>query len=229
MKAPEELQKAVERYRNGEKSYFDQIYKLSHRYLYVCIKHIVKDKEIASDMLQETYLEISRSIEQLRNTEDFLNWAAVISKRKCYAYLNKTDKLFLSDTGNEGGGQEIFESIADDEEFIPESIMQDREKRMMIKNIIDGLSDMQRMCVIGYYYNEQKQEEISDELGIPLNTVKSHLNRAKAKIKEGILALEIKKDTKLYAILPFLLLLFTEEAQECEPVPMPPELKSLMA
>ncbi len=66
-------------------------------------------------------------------------------------------------------------------------------------------------------------------MGIPLNTVKSHLNRAKAKIKEGILALERKKDTKLYAILPFLLLLFTKEAQECEPVPISPELKKLMA
>ncbi|MBD5522013.1 MAG: sigma-70 family RNA polymerase sigma factor [Lachnospiraceae bacterium] len=228
MKAPEELQTAVERYRNGDKSYFDQIYKLSHRYLYVCIKHIVKDKEITRDMLQETYLEISRSIEQLRNTEDFINWAVVIARRKCYAYLNKTDKLFLSDTGNEGDRQEIFESIADDEAFIPESIMQDKEKRMMIKNIIDDLSDMQRLCVIGYYYNEQKQEEISEELGIPLNTVKSHLSRAKAKLKEGILALERKKDTKLYAILPFLLLLFTKEAQECEPVPMSPALKELM-
>ena len=229
MKAQEELIAAIERYRSGKQDEFEQIYNLSYKYLYVCIKHIVKEEETAGDMLQETYLEVSKNLSQLKSAEDFLNWAAVIAKRKCYAYLNKADKLVVTSVGESGEEREILDEIADDEAFIPESIIQDQEKSRLMKEIIDGLSDMQRLCIIGYYYNEQKQEEISEELGIPLNTVKSHLSRAKAKIKEGILALEIKKDTKLYAILPFLLLLFTEEAQECEPVPMPPALKSLIA
>lgn len=228
MKAPEELQKAVESYKGGNGEAFEQVYNLSHKYLYVCIRHIVKDDEAAVDMLQETYLEISRSIGQLNSTEDFLNWAAVIAKRKCYAYMNKNDKYVIFGTGKDEEEQDIIESVADNEAFIPESIMQDKEKSRLIMEIIDGLSDMQRLCVIAYFYNEQTQEEIAEELGIPVNTVKSHINRAKTKIKEEVLTLEREKDTKLYAIIPFMLLYFAKEAQDCEAVPMPDTLANLI-
>ena len=228
MKAPEELQRAVESYKRGNGEAFEQVYNLSHRYLYVCIRHIVKDDEAAVDMLQETYLEISRSIGQLNSTEDFLNWAAVIAKRKCYAYMNKNDKYVIFGTGKDEEEQDIIESVADNEAFIPESIMQDKEKSRLIMEIIDGLSDMQRLCVIAYFYNEQTQEEIAEELGIPVNTVKSHINRAKVKIKEEVLTLEREKDTKLYAIIPFMLLYFAKEAQDCEAVPMPDTLSNLI-
>ncbi|MDE6662115.1 MAG: sigma-70 family RNA polymerase sigma factor [Lachnospiraceae bacterium] len=228
MKAPEELQRAVESYKGGNGEAFEQVYNLSHKYLYVCIRHIVRDDEAAVDMLQETYLEISRSIGQLNSTEDFLNWAAVIAKRKCYAYMNKSDKYVIFGTGKDEEEQDIIESVADNEAFIPESIMQDKEKSRLIMEIIDGLSDMQRLCVIAYFYNEQTQEEIAEELGIPVNTVKSHINRAKVKIKEEVLTLEREKDTKLYAIIPFMLLYFAKEAQDCEAVPMPDTLSNLI-
>lgn len=224
MKTPAELEAAVSNYRNGNREEFDKIYYLSHRYLYVCISHMIKDEDTAKDMLQETYMEIAKGISQLQSTEDFLSWAAVIARRKCYAYYNKADRLVLAKEDEDG--QEIFDNIADDEAFIPESILQDMEKRRLIREIIDGLSDMQRLCVIAYYYNEQKQDEIAGELGIPVNTVKSHLNRAKAKIKEEILALEREKDTKLYTIAPFMLLFFAEEAEACEAVPMSEELEN---
>ncbi len=68
--------------------------------------------------------------------------------------------------------------------------------------------------MIGFYYNEQKQDEIAKELGIPVNTVKSHLNRAKAKIKDSVKDVEKKQDVKLYSIAPFMLLLFGHEAKE---------------
>lgn len=221
MKAQNELIAAIERYRSGDQNEFERIYNLSYKYLYVCIRHIVKEEETANDMLQETYLEVSKSIDQLKNAEDFLNWAAVIAKRKCFAYLNKAEKLVVTSVGENGEEREILDEIADDEAFIPESIIQDQEKSRLMREIIDGLSDMQRLCIIGYYYNEQRQEEIAEELGIPVNTVKSHLNRAKTKIREEVLTLEREKDTKLYALAPFMLLFFAEEAEACEYVPHP--------
>ena len=91
-------------------------------------------------------------------------------------------------------------------------IMQDKEKQRLLREIIQTeLTEMQKLCIIAYYYNEQKQSEIAKELGIPKNTVKTNLSRAKAKIKEGVLDLEKKKGTKLYSITPFMLLLFKDE------------------
>ena len=226
MKTSKELQQAVEVFQRGNKESFNVIYEQSYKYLHTCVMHVVKNEEIAMDMLQETYLEISRNIEQLKNTETFLSWAAMIANRKCFAYLKKQkDVLVIVDEEEET--ENYFENIADDEAFIPETVIQDREKQRLIKEIIDDLSDIQRLCVIGFYYNEQKQDEIAEELGIPVNTVKSHLNRAKAKIKEAVIELDTKKGTRLYSIAPFMLLFLDLEAEACEVATMSSALSNL--
>lgn len=219
MNTPMELQKAVIAYMNGNKESFNRVYELSYKYLHTCVMHVVKNEEAASDMLQETYLEISRSITQLQSTDVFLNWAATIANRKCFAYLKKQKDVLLHASAGEEA-TDMFEAIPDDEAFIPEAVLQNQEKQRLIKEIIDGLNDVQRLCVIGFYYNEQKQEEIAAQLGIPVNTVKSHLNRAKAKIKDAVVDLDTKKGTRLYSFAPFMLLFFGMEVQASKAVPM---------
>lgn len=235
MKTSPELQKAVTEYQKGSVEAFNTIYEQSYKYLHTCVIHVVKNEDMAMDMLQETYLEISKSISQLKSTEDFLSWAAMIANRKCFAHLKKQNDILLDGSGlgdgdsdSTDGVTDYFENIADNEEFIPETVLQDREKQRLMKEIIDGLNDMQRLCVIGFYYNEQKQEEIAEELGIPVNTVKSHLNRAKAKIKEAVVELDVKKGTRLYSFAPFMLLFYAEEAKACPLTPMSQELKNTL-
>lgn len=68
-------------------------------------------------------------------------------------------------------------------------IMQDREKQRLLREIIDNsLTEMQKLCIIAYYFQEQKQSEIASELGIPENTVKTNLSRAKQKIRQSAAA-----------------------------------------
>lgn len=218
MKTPEILAKAVVEYQNGNADAFQTIYEESYKYLHTCTIHVMKDEDLAQDMLQETYMEVVKNIGQLKNAEDFLSWAAVIANRKCFAAIKKDRDVLVDEQDEEQG--DYFENIADSEEIIPEEVLQNREKQILIKNIIDELSDMQRLCVIGFYYNEQKQEEIAEELGIPVSTVKSHLNRAKGKIKEAVIELDTKKGTRLYSFAPFFLLFFMGEAKDCMAAPM---------
>ncbi len=226
MKTSAELQSAVREYQEGDRSRFNSVYELSYPYLHTCVIHIVKDEDTAMDMLQETYLEVSKNISQLQDAQSFLGWAAMIANRKCYAYLKKNKNVLLYEGGDdEEEKTDFFDNIADDEEIIPESILQDKEKQRLMKEIIDNLSDMQRLCIIGYYYNEQKQEDIARELGIPVNTVKTYLSRAKVKIKAEVEELDVKKGTRLYTLIPFFALFFDQEAQACEAAPMPEKLQ----
>ena len=214
MKTPVELLNNVERLRNGEDDAFKDVYEGSYKYLHTCVMHIVKDEDAAQDMLQEAYVEIFKGIHILKSSEDFLSWAATIANRKCFAYIKKDrDLLVAEQTDDEGNTSGFFESLADDESFIPENILDNRAKIEMIRGIIDDLTDVQRACVIGYYYNEQKQEDIARELGIPVNTVKSHLNRAKSKIKEAVGDVEKKQGVKLYSFAGLMLFLFGFEVK----------------
>ncbi len=214
MKTSEDLAKAVQAYKDGNQEAFARVYEQSYRYLYVCVMHVVKDEETVRDMIQETYLEIVKNIGSLNDVQNFLNWAAVIANRKCFAYLKKNQSFPAENTDGK------VEEIPDDMALIPEEMMQDREKQRLIQEIIDNLSDMQRLCVIGYYYNEQSQESLAEEFGVPVGTVKSHLNRARAKIKLAVEELDIKKDTRLYNVAPFMFALLEEEARNSVLEPM---------
>lgn len=213
----------VKKFQDGDKTAFEEVYRLSYPYLYTCVIHIMKDEDTAQDMLQETYLEICRNIGQLQKPENFLGWASTIANRKCGAFLKKKNAEQLVHE-NERDNQEILENIAEHEEFIPESLMENKDKQRMLMEIIDGLTDMQRLCVIGFYYNGLSQEEIAGALDIPVNTVKSHLNRAKAKIKEAVVELDEKKGIRLYSLAPLMLLLLGAEAEACSVPDMPEEL-----
>lgn len=229
MKTEQHLKEAIDRYKGGDKDSFRIIYDDTYKYLHTCVIHIVKDEDMAQDMIQETYLEICRNILQLNDPEVFYGWAATIANRKCFALMKKQKDFILYDDqqdNEDSEGSSSIDNIADDEQFIPESILQDQEKQRLMKDIIDGLPDVQRMCIIGFYYNEQKQEDIAAELGIPVNTVKTHLSRARKKVKEAVIDLDKNKKTRLYSLTPFMLLFFAKEASACELVPMSESLES---
>lgn len=214
MKTNDRLIEFVKKIKAGDNAAFTDLYNESYKYLHTCVIHIVKDEDVAQDMIQDAYVEIYKNIGQLKDEAGFLGWAATIANRKCFAYLKKNKDLLVDEqTDDEGNESDYFDTIADDEAFIPENILDNQEKIKIIRDIIDDLTDVQRACVIGFYYNEQKQEEIANELGLPVNTVKSHLNRAKAKIKEAVGDTERKQGIKLYSIAPFMLLFFLKDTE----------------
>lgn len=55
-----------------------------------------------------------------------------------------------------------------------------------LQSEIAYLSKLQRRIVVAYYYENRKQTDIADELGIPLGTVKWHLFEAKKELKRGM-------------------------------------------
>lgn len=215
MEPTAELKQAIKKYREGKSEAFTMLYEESSKYIYTCIYKVMGGndnvQDAVCDIMQDTYVEISRNITQLDNENSFLSWAGTIATRKCYAWLKKNRKYVLLNEEDD-----TFENLADDDNIIPEEVMQDREKQRLVREIIDTqLTEIQRICIIAFYYNEQKQSEIARELGIPENTVKTNLSRAKAKIKGGVLDLEKKQDTRLYSVAPFLLLLFKEDIRAC--------------
>ena len=71
----------------------------------------------------------------------------------------------------------------------------------MMQEILDKLSDEQRLCVLMYYYDEMSVGEIAETLECSAGTIKSRLNYARKYIKAEVEALE-KKGTRLYNITP---------------------------
>lgn len=210
------LYEAVERLKKGDNAAFTNVYKLSQKYLYSILYSIVNNDETVADLLQDTYFIIYKNIKTLKETRSFLKWAGCIATREAYRHLRKYKKEVL--LNEEDDEVSVFENIQEEkEEFLPEELLINNEKKRLIFNIIDNLSDEQKITVQYFYYADMSVSEIAEEMECSPGTVKSRLNYARKQIKEAVLDLEKKHKTKLYGTaVPVLWLMFREKAEAAE-------------
>ncbi len=185
MKLTNELREAIENYKKGNEDAFSTIYDESKGYIYVCIANILnseyKNEDTIQDIMQDAYFDISKNISKLNETDDFLNWAATIAKRRTYDFLRKNGKYVLL------GEDESFNDLADDNNMLPEEVVLSKEKQDKVREVINTeLTEDEKNCVVGYYYNDMKQKDIAKELDMPENTVSSNIFRAKSKMKKAL-------------------------------------------
>ncbi len=48
------------------------------------------------------------------------------------------------------------------------------------------LPDAQRLALTLHYFEDMRYEDIAEVMGVPLNTVKSHIRRGKTKLAESL-------------------------------------------
>ena len=210
----------IQKFTAGNQESFEKIYELSKRYIYKIINDIVNNYDTTEDIMQETYLRIYNKINTLQDIRSFYTWAGRIATNLTLDYIrkNRNEVLLDADKDSEDDSIEfIFDKAAqDNEEFIPENIIMDKEKQRLISEILDSLSVAQKLSVQYFYYEEMSVSEIAQTMNCSEGTVKSRLNYARKAIKKEVLNLEEKKGTKLYSLggLSLLLLLFRQNASE---------------
>lgn len=218
-----ELAEYVEKLKLGDDNAFAVIYKETSDEVYGLIYSYAKNNDDSSDLMQETYIQVTNKIGTIRDANSFRTWIKTIAANKCRRYYQKSKKeILLSEEG-----QGLFETqLEEDEEFLPQEILDSKEKQKIIKDIIDNLPVDQKTAIYLYYFNELSLSEVAKEMECSEGTVKSRLNYARKKIKAEVDTWE-KKGTKLYGIsgVPVLLLLLRSQlATEKMPLEMSKEL-----
>lgn len=204
---------AVKKMQQGDISSLSVVYKETSGQVYKILYSYTKDEQLSLDLMQDTYITLSQKICNVEHPEfisKFINTVA-INKARNY-YKKSTKEILLSENSTE-----IFEElIEEDIDFLPQEILESREKQKIIKGIIDELPLEQKTAVYLYYYNELSVSEIAYEMNCSDGTVKSRLNYARKKIKCEVDSWE-KKGTKLYSTsVPVLLFLLRNEISEVQ-------------
>ncbi|MDL2273314.1 sigma-70 family RNA polymerase sigma factor [Oscillospiraceae bacterium OttesenSCG-928-G22] len=188
-----------------EESAITYLYNETYNSVFQAIRPLIKDEDTALDVLQDTYIKAFESLSQLEKPEQFRAWVKRIAQNKSKDWLKKKKPTLFSEMRPDDDSGEI--DFLDDREFTQPDVTLDKdETRRLLWEIIDSLSDEQRLVVSMYYFQEMQVKEIALELGISENTVKSRLNYARKNIESKVLVLE-KQGTKLYSLapIPFLL------------------------
>ena len=155
---------------------FEELLLQYKSYLYKVAYTYVKDKEAALDILQETSFKAWLNIHTLKDEEKFKPWITKILVNTAINYIRKESKVIYIDDENP-----IISS---------ENIVSKKAISLDLYKAIDLLKPKYKTVIILKYFDDMKIEDISYVLDVPINTVKSHLKRAKESLsdilKEGI-------------------------------------------
>lgn len=211
-----DYKKAVEAALKGNESAFSALYESTQRDMYYIALKYMKNEEDAMDVLQDSYIKAWQSLATLKDPASFRAWfGRIVANTAKNALAKKRPMLFSQLEGENDEGEQFALDIEDEKsEFQPERSYTQKETQELVHELIDSLSDEQRLCILMYHLDDQSIKDIAETFGISENTVKSRLLYGRKAIKAKAEELQ-KKGYQLYTVAPvvfFLYLLDSEKA-----------------
>jgi RNA polymerase sigma-70 factor (ECF subfamily) len=138
---------------------------------------LIKDYDMASDLVQDTFIKAYVNLNGFRLDKSFSSWIYRILHNEA---MNLIKKNKLSSTFTDKGmtGDEISVKFLTDK-HIDKSILRDN-----LQKCINKVSLKYQEVIVLYYFDHLKYDEISDILHIPTSTVGVRVKRAKAELKK---------------------------------------------
>lgn len=210
-----DIKNLIDRAIRKDQEAITMLYEMTYKKGYSLAIQMVKDEFEAYDIMQESYLVAFNKLETIRDAEKYENWFYTIVANKCRDYLRKHKDVIFSDVlpNEEMEFEETLESNI--VEFSPEESVDYSETKRLINEMIQKLSEEQRMCILLFYYEQLSVKEIASTMDCSENTVKTRLAYARKKLETDVKELE-KKGTKLYSIsiIPFIIWMLRGNEQE---------------
>ena len=137
------------------------------------------DAALADDLAQETFVLAWRNLRAFRFEARFSTWVYRIAFNAWRSEARKRREVSLDlDDESPPVGSEAFD------------LMPDVASRVDLERALATLSDGERAAITACYYADLSHEEAAKALGMPLGTVKTHVMRAKAKLRARLASKE---------------------------------------
>jgi len=161
----------------GNTEAFARLVQKYHQKLLAFIYRLVKDPQLTEDIGQEVFLSAYKSLSKF-DTErgtPFVAWLYIIARNRCVSYL-RTHK------GVKKAVIDDYQQLPGSEDTAEEALIR-YEGLQALTASLEELPEPFRTTIIKSIQGASLHE-LSCEYGIPISTVKSHLFRAKEKIKQ---------------------------------------------
>lgn len=148
--------------------------------IYYMMLKMVKNTDDADDLTIEAFGKAFRRLEQYSPSYAFSTWLFKIASNNCIDFIRKKRiKVTSMDSGIQTDDGERLQIDARSNTRDPEETMEHKQKVMLMREVVAKLKPRYRILVEKRYFEELSYEEISEELNLPLGTVKAQLFRAR--------------------------------------------------
>ena len=180
-------QELISRSQKGDLDAFEELVARYERQVYTIAYRYMGNPEDASDLAQETFIKVYKSIDKFRGDASFSTWIYRVTSNICKDELRKIKRKYQTSLDQEIWLDEgsVTKQVMDTNPT-PEEAYEQKELKKYLQDLIAGLSPEYRMVVVlrdikGYSY-----EEIAEITETSLGTVKTRLNRARKALCEQL-------------------------------------------
>lgn len=170
--------KVLQAARTGDLAAFETILSHYEKTIFNYLLRLVRSEADAADLAQETFIKFYKNLSRLDPDRSIKSWLFAIATNTARDWFRKRVKrpeLFIIDDP-----EHPFETIAQEPSYYKIEATED------LKRALTRLKPVYQSVLLLAYKEELSYEEIAAALNIPLNTVKTHLYRAKLALRKTL-------------------------------------------
>jgi len=171
----------IERAIKGDTQAFRSLFSLYENKVFRTAYFILRDRQYAEDVVQNTFLQVYLKIGKLSNTKAFEAWLYKITVTQCSSLTRKINKLNV--VSMDEGLTELDMPMSKTFDM-PENKAIQKDIQRIIMVSIYSLPVKHRTVLTLFYYNNMSIREIADILSCSEGTVKSRLFYSKQELKK---------------------------------------------
>ena len=148
------------------------------------IRRILKDEELANDVLQEAMLQLYLSLPTLRRDVPLQPWLFQVARHRCLDELRKRrirPALRFSELSEDD--EEALTETIQDPHPLPEEIVAQIDLRAMLQQALEKLPRGWESIVDLRFFEDLRFAEIAQALNLPLSTVKTYCYRSLPRLR----------------------------------------------
>lgn len=169
-------QQLIDRALNGDTVAYGTLVEKYQGYVYTIVLRMVKVKEEAEEVAQDTFIKAFDSLSSFRGESKFSSWLYSIAYRKALDQLRKNKRHKAS---------ELIEEITEGEMGKSENAHQQleaKERSAQIQECIMKLPEVEAALITLYYFEEQSVKEIAKITKLSEDNIKVKLHRSRKKM-----------------------------------------------
>lgn len=181
-------QEVVAHARAGREKAYRELIGRYERPVFSIIYRLVRDRELAEDLAQDTFIKVLNAIDRYDPKHKFSSWIFRIAHNTAIDRLRKREVDTLSLDGSpHAQTQEAIEAtriVAVATEESPEEFTANREIGEAIEAAIARLRPEYRTAIVLWHVEGRPYDEIAQIMEIPLGTVKTYIHRARNELRK---------------------------------------------
>ena len=169
----EQAEEWIARSARGDQLAFAEIVHQHQSMVFSMAYHFLRDRSIAEELSQEVFFHLHQNLDSIKSSAHLTFWLRKVTSHRC---IDQSRRQKVRP-------QVSLDDVPEPSSFSPPA---DPMLSQTLERMVTALPEKARMVVLLRYQEDLEPAEIAELLDMPVNTVKSHLRRSLAILRDKL-------------------------------------------